>query len=127
MADNTVFVIKAPDLTKQGQYLAIIIRGGVMGGGSSAFVVDKARLVSNTEMNPHTVELLDVEGNVEVSFPYGTPYLLTKRENVEFLSTLDMAKRQKDEEAELKQLWVVEDEPVGKMVNTDGPRGHAYI
>jgi hypothetical protein len=105
MADNNVFVLKSPDVEQKGRYVVLVSRGGVMGGSVTAFVVENIRLLTNNEGTPHTVELYDTDGNIEVSFTYGTQYLLTKRESVEFMTSVEAAKRNKAEEDEVNKLW----------------------
>ena len=124
--DKTVVSIRTPDETVKSAYALMINRGGMMGGPSNVFFVDGVSFKSDSDGKPHTIrawlnralsaderalgfdyELVD---ETVVEFTYGTPYIMVKRNLLEFMTPLEAASRQKAEEVELSALY-----------KTDGP------
>lgn len=102
--ETSVFIIKPPAPEELGKYVVLVTRGGMM-GGQMAFVADSIEYATDVEDRPTVVSLLDKDGEVVTAFPFGIPYQVVRRSQVEFLTAIDAAKRQKDEEDAVNALW----------------------
>lgn len=123
--DKNVFMVRTPDLSVDSTYVLMVQRSP-MSGGSSCFLVDELQFEKDNNGQPVSVKGIDKNGLV-TQFPYGTPYQLVRRGDVNFMTTLEMAKNQKEEEDAINEVLYPKDKPGTDQPTTEAPRGHQYL
>jgi len=102
--DKNLFVVKTPPDEEATTYVLLIQRGGGMmgGGGTVAIGADAMEIVGVGERD--TVHRVYVKGQVVAEFPYGTPYLLIQKHQVESLTRAEALERDLAEDVVLRTM-----------------------
>jgi hypothetical protein len=97
--DRNVFVIKPPSDTAPTKYFVIVYRSGGPFGAGRPTVIGVDSLV-----NQGTYYQGLAGDEVVVQFPSDVSYLLIQRSLVDAMTSVDAAKQQKEEDAELEKI-----------------------
>lgn len=102
---NLVYTVNTP--TGPGAYLLLVARGGGMFGGiqTSAFLIDSLTIRQDGAGRAVALEGYLNTGDLVVAIPYGTQFLLVRRNDVEAIEPLEAAKRHKAEQDAVDKVF----------------------
>lgn len=120
--DKEIFIVSTPDDNEGGAYTLLVSRGTPFAGamGTAVFYVDK--LVENADPSGRITSFTGMKNDdsIVAMFPVGTAFLMTRRQQVRALTSIEYHLEEKEASKKLEEALADPDTPAKEAPKMPG-------